>query len=939
MRVFKSKATQVAANAESLERVNRSSRMSRSRHSLDWSARLTIILIGTCVLFTSFFALDFLILKLSTLLAHTEGRQHSTSSNNQLVGPAQWKNHSRNISITDSKQLQLSSSSSRRASNNKLAFNLDLIYEQELKLTSDQTSFIVEGRRYPIQAELQLARLLEAYQLVMPFNPDIWHHSEPHRQMHLFTGQLEECARDLSALLAKITALQDRRPQSQVGAQHYKLMQLLDSFGRPEAGSLTAHPFWLGSYLECQQVSSGSLKLQLDEPSRELETRYCVGKVQLDSWPARLKESQLISIKVGLCLPSRCDSLALFAEHQTSLNRSLEEVDKIRLQVQQLMLFNFNRQLFGASQVRLADIYCLPLESHRRLSVGAIALLASLGCWLGFSLLCTWLRWRRMSETSNSWRLEQISDRLVNIMAIDVNLSLFFLSSRQSEKGEKLVNLAVLDCVKHLGCMGVILAHVLLTYLSLGTSYSHIVESVGKDMRTMLILSLNNIVDTFFVISGLLVAYLMFGQLSSGSSKSRTWNEQRTASGRRRRRKTSASQLWPFKWNQLIDYLRVVSQRYARMAPLYFLVYAWSKLVSTQLGSGPLWDYASNADSLRGLCARESWLWPLTFSSDLKPITHHCIPSAWSIAVDLKFFLLMPALVAVMRRSQRLGYSLLGALIVASCAHSLHQYSSLLDYVSAADLAKLRLPVFTVLIRYAAQAYSQPQNRMGPMMVGLLGGHLLHLYERRARKSTRKARTGSANIPAWPCWMRGRCFGATVGLSALLMLAPCLVQVRERARNSIAGGHLRVLLNLDGSLESQAWLVLAALALIKPLWSVCNCIILLRLATDLNAKLPVRIMCLSWWRKASKLNYALLLLHFELIAYEAMSRLSIGPISWPSLMGKFAFAYLCSMSVALPVYLLIEQPSQRLTSWLMRAAKNEPQIRHHHDDEHVTGSQ
>lgn len=922
---------------------------------LNWQSRITIILVGTCLLFSLFFTLDFLIYKLITVLALQQA--NASAPINALLSsdlpiqadsdkdttaiclaknPIGWLDVAKSNRNFMTKHLSDEKKAPIRTtfSVNKLGVNFEIIYENQLKLSEDQERYIVDvlGNNhnstnvdlYPINAQLNLARILEAYQTIMPFNPDIWIFSEPQNSMHFLWGDLNRCIDDLGELIMKLEKKTESLDAlSSLGIQNLKLMRFLDSFGRPEAGSLIGHPFWLGSYLECQSIGSGESKIliELENPQRKLETRYCIGKIKYNAW---LPEKEEVSIKVGLCLPKNCDSLALLKQNQLLKNESLEPVERVRKRVEQLMLLNFDNRLYKIQEFSLADVYCLPIEETRQLDLTGILLILFISAWLSACIYCTWLRSLRRRQ-----QVEVARESLVQIMAIDVNLE-EFIFSKKIDKGEPIVNLNILDSVKHFGCIGVILAHVLLTYLTLGTSYNHIVEYIGKDMRTMLLLSLNNVVDTFFVISGILVAYLMFKKMES--SRSVLSNRKRSDEEAKVKRRAFI----------VVRYFKLAASRYLRMAPLYFLVYVWTKSISAHLGSGPLWDYASNNESLRGFCKRESWFWPLTFASDFKPITEHCVPPAWSVAVDLQFFLILPIFIWLLKNSKLIGYYIIVLVIVITTASTFNQYKLLFDYISLSDFAKLRLHVFSLLIKYAANAYSHPQNRIGPILIGLIGGHMLYEYETKMRIEEEKRKQESAIeneeeeeeekcFQLWPNWMLGRCFKTVIVLNLVFMLAPTIVQLRERTRewnesdrdsksnlfSWIWHEMIKYLLALNTSTQFDCNLALGGFVLIKPLWSICNCILFLRLATDLNKTLVGRLMSLNIWRQISKLNYAILLIHFEFIAYEAMSRLSLGPVTWPELVGKFSFAYLCSLCAALPLHLLFEQPMHKLTRKLL----------------------
>lgn len=909
----------------------------QQHNNLNWSTRLAAILVGASVLFSLFYGTDMLFQKVSSYTASSPphnlveqpfrreaaeskqanassaavAKQHSSAQCALVESRVNWARFA--LASQPHKHTKAPRQQSRRGDLIiKDAIDFDLIYENELRVDESQMRYVLgdaqhsHQRQVSVVAGAQLRRLLHAYNVAMPFNPDIWRISEPAEHMHLLSGELGECALALDAIarqLERARRLAANRRDSIMyvqGAQHYKLMQLMDSFGRPEAGALHGHPFWMGAFLECERVGQAKPLLRLGA-NMTLKTRYCIGKLGfLQDDADEEATSNTLSIKVGLCLPASCDSLALF-KHATSDSRA---VDSVREQIERLMWHNFDERVWPRHRFSLRDVHCLPDDTRRPMSSGARVLLCLILAWLCALAGATWLRRQRTQFG--------VSRALLDALAIDANLARFVgfrelataRSYQQFGTRSAHVNLNVLDSVKHLGCAGVIAAHVLLTYLTLGSSYRHTIEQVGGDLRTMLLLSLNNIVDTFFVISGLLVSYLMFKRADQ------------TASVAQADKQTSKTKL-----TFVREYVRVVARRYVRMAPLYLLVYAWVKCLAVHIGSGPLWDYATSRESLRGMCHAESWLWPLAFASDFKPITQHCVPPAWSVAADLQFFLVAPLFLALLGRSQRAGYALLATLVVVSTCRTLIDYKSLLDYVTHKDFAKLRLHVFTLMIGHAAHAYNQPQNRIGPFLIGLIGGYLLRAYERRRERNDNGRR-------AWPACMRGAYFKCVCACALALMLAPCLVQVRERARANAPldwwwrpAGELLAALNTSHTID--CYLALGGFVLIKPLWTVCNCVVFLRLATDLRHSLVARLMAMDVWRVLCKLNYAILLVHYEFIAYEAMSRLQLAPITWTDLVCKFAFAYLCSLPAAALLYVLFEQPAQQLTNWLL-FANNQP---------------
>lgn len=839
-----------------------------------WAARLASILAGVALLFALLAGLELLVSRLAGALAL-----------GQLSGTPAGGAHG--AQLADGRRATSQATRPAQPSNERLANQFELIYEDELELEPGGAHYVAAGRwREPVSAERRLRRLLEAHQAAMPFDADVWRLSEPAAHMHLLSGDLARCQADLGALVAALAAaLGPGGAWAAQGAGRYRLAQWLDATGRPEAGALLGQPFWPGSYAQCERLGAGAGQRQLlaelaarGRPPAPMGARYCVAKAAWPAWP-----SQGPTLKVGVCLPRHCDSWALFelAAGPGAGNASRAALERVRRHVRRLILLSLDARLWPAGQLELRDLYCLPLEERRRLAAPAWPLLAGLAAWLALVAACTWWPGAR----------RRLAPGAAQALALDGAPF-----GRARPPGAH-VRLEVLDGLKHLGCAAVVGAHVLLVGLALGGSYAHTAERVGADLRTMLVLSASNVVDTFLLMSGLLAAYLGLARRAPAHAPG----------GRARARARAA----------LGQYARLVAGRYLRMAPLYLVVYAFAKTVAARLGSGPLWDYATNWHSLRGACRREHWLWPLLMASDLKPLAQHCVPAAWSLGVDLQLFLVVPLLVGGLRRWPRAAHALLAALVLASTLSAARAYTALLDHLAHQDLAKLRLHVFTVLLRHAAPAYSQPHNRMGPVLVGVAGGRLLHEYERRARAA------GAGGAHHWPKWMRGRYLLAALLASLALLLAPCLVQLRERAKHQQPAGLARWALGLDAPVWLEARLALAGLALIRPLWSVCQCVLLLRLATDLAGSWPARLLALEAWRAASKLNYAILLVHFELILYESQTRLALSePLTWTQLVAKFAFAYLGSLLVAVPLYVLVERPAGRLAAWWLAGAKN-----------------
>ena len=149
---------------------------------LHWSARLTIVLVGTCLFFSFAFAFDFLISKMLGALAANNHRFQSTSGSSSLpvllsagltcpLAPLSWlklvnpyHQHQHHNSSSSSSSRQQTSANSQRKNRSKLKVELEAVYELDLSLSRDESHFRLEDgphNEVPVQPELKLSRMLD----------------------------------------------------------------------------------------------------------------------------------------------------------------------------------------------------------------------------------------------------------------------------------------------------------------------------------------------------------------------------------------------------------------------------------------------------------------------------------------------------------------------------------------------------------------------------------------------------------------------------------------------------------------------------------------------------------------------------------------------------------------------------------------------------------
>jgi peptidoglycan/LPS O-acetylase OafA/YrhL len=385
---------------------------------------------------------------------------------------------------------------------------------------------------------------------------------------------------------------------------------------------------------------------------------------------------------------------------------------------------------------------------------------------------------------------------------------------------------------------------------------SNIVHTIelSYDIYPRTLIALFNFVDTFFIISGMLTAYFIFKRFN----------------------KTTFAN--PMIW------LYISLMRLLRLSPVYILVFWFIKTTSVYMTDGPLWDYGTDDKSTKGLCINDHWWKSLLYVGNWGTMQPICILPAWSIIVDAQYSLVMPAMIYLIFKHKRLGYLLLLIPIVVSTTKMTIQLANQ-TAVKTSDMAKIRLHVYPLISRFAAEFYNTAWNRIGPVAIGIFGGHLLYLYE-------------FGIIRRWPKFMYGLGFKLVLMLHVLIFLLPVIGRFTDDPKSTK---------------ETDTTIFILSNATIKPIWSVINTILLLRLITDLRShSVLARLMSHNIWHCLGKLCFTSYLIHYEIILTLLKSRESLVDPNWSNVFREFSAVFLISTAISYIIYILYEAPINKL---------------------------
>ncbi|KAF2881927.1 hypothetical protein ILUMI_24242 [Ignelater luminosus] len=210
------------------------------------------------------------------------------------------------------------------------------------------------------------------------------------------------------------------------------------------------------------------------------------------------------------------------------------------------------------------------------------------------------------------------------------------------------------------------------------------------EKQSMIIMGATVSVDTFFLLSGLLISY---GFLIA------------TAKG--------------IKFNIFVYYLH----RFLRLTPLLAALVLIHATVLKHLGSGPLWNLMIT--SISQPC-KTYWWSTLLYIQNYVNAEEPCIPQTWYLSVDTQLFLLSPLILLPLKHWPRIGLAITGVLTGCSivACFTIGWIYELFGFMMA---NRDTTP-------YTKHCYYQPHTRAGPWLIGIILGYIIFEIKQKHRK-------------------------------------------------------------------------------------------------------------------------------------------------------------------------------------------------------------
>ncbi|XP_061188669.1 nose resistant to fluoxetine protein 6-like [Saccostrea echinata] len=456
-------------------------------------------------------------------------------------------------------------------------------------------------------------------------------------------------------------------------------IQILDAIGKPEAGILDGSLKWLGSYDECKRTEYHNKTIGLD-----VKGKYSVIYIPIGTTSDPVTGTNIVTISIGVCLPDSCS-----ASDVTSI---------IHNNIGKIPIGNFSAIPFSVLSEEDK-----PLTSNAIAAIVVLSLLAAIiVVATAFDIIVVqWLRRRSsleepvinpaLKQTDNE-KFPLLNHNSNEVKVEESTLEKLLLSFSFYSNSKKLLStrrssdtLTALNGIRFLSISWVVLGHTYAFVLSNSSNGGPFVKDMLRRWTFQVIANALVAVDTFFALSGLLLAYLTLKEMDKKRGK--------------------------------MNWAMFYFHRFWRLTPAYMLILMTEATLSPYLSNGPLYP----AKGFEINYCQDSWWKNLLYINNLFDLDTMCMGWTWYLANDMQFFVLSPIFLIPLYYQEFLGIIaclvfLIGTTIAPGVL-SAHYEMPPSFFVQNANQDGVT--------HYFKDYYIKPWCRMGPYIIGILFGYLL----------------------------------------------------------------------------------------------------------------------------------------------------------------------------------------------------------------------
>ncbi|XP_064617017.1 nose resistant to fluoxetine protein 6-like [Liolophura sinensis] len=467
-------------------------------------------------------------------------------------------------------------------------------------------------------------------------------------------------------------------------------LRILDSQGKLPSGILLGNRYWLGSYTECLKASA-TLNISHGQ-HRTLTTKYCAVQIPLGGTGGESPDQQTpgfmsMGLMIGMCVPRSC---------------SQDDVTGLLDEAMSLLPMN------TSSQISVSCRESPDLASDGR-AIAAIVICSVIGfCILVGTVYDVCILQIassvRSTEKRSAHSLPDEKTALLNktsggdlqklegppklgiLAKCLVAFSVYTNGSKILSTAQAPGSLTCLNGIRFLSMSWVILGHTYAIMLIVSDNLIDYGTVIFKRWTFQAIVNGTFSVDSFFFLSGLLVAYITFKEMDKSKGR--------------------------------INWALFYFHRFWRLTPAYMLVMMVDICLLRYFGDGPIWPQ----QGLEVNFCKDSWWKNLLYINNFFSFYSGCMSWAWYLANDMQFYVISPLVLITLYRSKVAGTAVLMTLLTGS-------------FITTGVISSVnKLPPtgndlnqdFTKPNLYQDLYYEKPYCRIGPYLVGMTVGYILY---------------------------------------------------------------------------------------------------------------------------------------------------------------------------------------------------------------------
>ncbi|XP_015911602.2 nose resistant to fluoxetine protein 6 [Parasteatoda tepidariorum] len=498
-------------------------------------------------------------------------------------------------------------------------------------------------------------------------------------------------------------------------------IQMLDAIGKMPSGALLGNFLWMGKYQECVDVQ---MPRSNNDLNGGIHGTYCVAIWNITTPTTFHVPLHNIPIKTGVCLPSSCSALSVDEniQHLIDIFRRVPVLKQFESFLNLSSLKCKEEETFSNPSTSTFLIFlCLYLSL---VIAGSFITIAEYG---QFSVLkLSFLKFSKKNPNLNnllgSWNSEVTNivneseeceyDQHLNLVDLEERRKSCFYTTKIQKFCEIMAKVLKCFCLftnsekvldvkgstKHFSCIHGI-RFISMAWVVLGHTYIHNISIFGNyvdllhgidNLPFQVIVQGTFSVDTFFLISGFLLAYIYFEEADSKNGD--------------------------------ISWIGIIIHRLIRITPVYAVLIAFNVTMFKYIGKGPFWEEDSDVD----IC-RENWWWNLLYINNFLPLESMCVTWTWYLADDMQFFVVGTFLLSILWRWRRTGLLICSLLLLSSWILTwyISYYYNLVPLFwglsQSTDFKEYKNRLYLAW----DVLYSKPYCRIGPYLIGILLAYVL----------------------------------------------------------------------------------------------------------------------------------------------------------------------------------------------------------------------